>query len=149
MIAELDKLDQPARGESLCGYCRRPWFGLVAYCPYCGRKPSFTAVSQEPEDHPQSDEASFERPTPSQLHKKASTNLFETVAAAVGALLLFWMVAKFPAPKINEAASPSPQLPISTDIASSRRGDSAVPPPSSRPPCSVAHERAGLCKSQE
>lgn len=166
MIAEWDKLDQPAPGESLCGYCRRPWFGLVAYCPYCGRKPNFTTVSQEPDDRPQGDEALSERPPPSQLklNKKASTHLFETVVAGVAALLLFWMVAKLPAPKINEAAS-SPQLPISTsDIASSRRvpstsaaqvpviparTDGAVPPRSSRLPCSVAHERAGLCKSQE
>ena len=57
-VVQMDKLAQSARGESQCEFCGRPWFGLVAYCPYCGRKPSFTTINQEPDDRPQSDEAS-------------------------------------------------------------------------------------------
>ena len=45
-FAETHKLDQPARRENRCGSCGRPWFGLVAYCPYCGREPGFTKISQ-------------------------------------------------------------------------------------------------------
>jgi len=167
MNLQMTESAQPARGVSLCEFCRRPWFGLVAYCPYCGRKPScFTAISQEPDDCPQIEEAlaSGQRPTPSQLNKPALTLLFKTVVAGVSALLLFWMVVKLPAPRTNEAASP--QLPISTsNIASPMRGpstsaaqvpsiplrtDTAVPPQSNRRSlCSVANEAAGLCKSQE
>lgn len=173
MNVQTNKLAQSARGESVCGFCRRPWFGLVAYCPYCGRKPSFTTINQEPDDRPQSDEAvpisgkkspvERDRPTPSQLNKTALALLFKTVVAGVSALLLFWMVVKLPAPKTNEGASP--QLPISTSgIASPRLGpstsaaqvpsiprrtDTKVPPQSNRSLCSVANEAAGLCKSQE
>ena len=31
--------------------------GSVAYCPYCGREPSFATIDQEPDDRPQSDGA--------------------------------------------------------------------------------------------
>lgn len=55
MNAQMNQLPQSARGEILCRSCGRQWFGSVAYCPYCGRKPSFT--TQQPDDRPQSDKA--------------------------------------------------------------------------------------------
>jgi hypothetical protein len=54
----MNKLAQSARGENLCEFCGRLWFGPVAYCPYCGHKSSFTTISQEPDDRLQSGEAS-------------------------------------------------------------------------------------------
>jgi hypothetical protein len=175
------------RDERLCGYCRRPWFGWVAYCPYCGREASFATINQEPDDRPQGDEAvasrqgtlgtttgelpvfdknisvERDRPVPSQLSKTASALLFKILVAGVTALLLLWMMGKLLAPKPNEGASPHPPIATSgiapptrgpltsaTQVPSiPRRTESAVPPRSSKPPCSVAHEAAGLCISQE
>jgi len=45
---------QPQTGESkptkarrkACGACGRPWFGMVAFCPYCGRETS--QITEEP-----------------------------------------------------------------------------------------------------
>jgi hypothetical protein len=208
MNVQMNQLAQPARAETLCEFCGRPWFGLVAYCPYCGRKASFTMISPEPDDRLQMDEAlpsgqgtlrmpagelhrqaakpprkehretplqgvpilgetlpgERNRPTQSQLNKRAPALLLKTIVAGVAALLLFWMVFKLPAPKTNERASP--QLPIATsEIPSPRpapstsaapvpsipmRTDTAVPPQSNRRSlCSVANEAAGLCKSRE
>jgi hypothetical protein len=42
-------LDQPARVERQCGFCARPWFGMVAYCPYCGRMPGPAITDSKPE----------------------------------------------------------------------------------------------------
>ena len=50
-----NELAEPAPGESLCGHCGRRWFGLVAYCPYCGRQSSL--ATQDPGDHPDRKEA--------------------------------------------------------------------------------------------
>jgi hypothetical protein len=55
MNVQTNNLAQSARGESLCRFCGRQWFGSVAYCPYCGRKPGLT--TQEPDVRPQIDEA--------------------------------------------------------------------------------------------
>jgi hypothetical protein len=55
MNVQMNESPQPARGEILCTSCGRQWFGSVAYCPYCGRKPSFT--TQQPDDRPQGDKA--------------------------------------------------------------------------------------------
>jgi hypothetical protein len=210
MNVRMNQLARSARSESVvCEFCARPWFGLVAYCPYCGRKPScFTTMKQEPDDRLRIDEAlpsgqailgmpvgelpylevkpprqepretplqsvplsgetlpvKWDRPAPSQLNRTASTLLFKTVVAGVSALLVFWLLVKLPAPKPNEGTSA--QLPISTSgIASPGPGpstsaaqvpsiplptDNAVPARSNkRSLCSVAHETAGLCKSQE
>jgi len=46
----MDKTAQSTRGASLCEYCRRPWFGLVAYCPYCGHPTSVTTINQDSAD---------------------------------------------------------------------------------------------------
>jgi hypothetical protein len=95
------------------------------------------------------------KPAPSQLSKTALPVLFKTAVAGLSVLLLFWMLVKLAGPKTSEEASP--QLPISTSgIASPRPGPSTsaaqvpIPPqPNRRPLCSVVHETAGLCKSQE
>lgn len=57
MHVQLNKFTQSARGVTVCEFCARPWFGLVTYCPYCGRKPSVTTINQEPDDLLQSDAA--------------------------------------------------------------------------------------------
>ena len=57
MKVPIDKLVQSARGEILCEFCGRQWFGLVAYCPYCGRKPGFTVITQPADDRLQSDKS--------------------------------------------------------------------------------------------
>jgi hypothetical protein len=190
MNVRMHQLAQSARSESvLCEFCRRPWFGLVAYCPYCGRMSScFTTMNQQPDGHFQSDVAlangqaslgmpagqlqrqastdlpvEANRPAPSQFNKikSALPLLLKTAAAGITVLLLFWMVVKLPAPKTNERATP--QLPISTSgIASPNqrpptsaaqqpsiplRTDTPVPP-NRTTLCSLAHETAGLCKSQ-
>lgn len=105
-----------------------------------------------------------DRPAASRLNRAALTLLFKTVAAGLSALLLFWMVVKLLAPTTNEGAPPqlkisasgivSPGPAPSTSAAHvpsiPRRTGAAVPAPSSRRSlCSVAHETAGLCKSQE
>lgn len=161
----MNKWAQSARGENLCGYCLRPWFGLVAYCPYCGRKPSFVTISQEPDDLLQLDKAvasgqgTLEMPT----GELPWALLFKTVIAGVTALLLLWIVPKLLAPKTSEEASPPPPI-ASSGIASPAHGpltsaaqapsmpvrtERAAPPRSSKPPCSAAHQAAGLCISQE
>ena len=62
-VVPMNEPAQSARGgESACGSCGRPWFGLVAYCPYCGRKSSLTTIHREPDDRPPSDEASASGP---------------------------------------------------------------------------------------
>ncbi len=133
-------MNEPAQsaqgGESACGCCGRPWFGLVAYCPYCGRKSSLT-TNQKREHRPPSDKATASGPGTSQTQAgapqrqepnppskepggtppqgvpvPASTHRFKTVAAGVSVLLLLWMAVKLFAPGTNDAASP--QLPIST-----------------------------------
>lgn len=201
----MHELARSAGGQSLCESCGRLWFGSVAYCPYCGRKPNFRTIRQEPGDRPQSDEASAggrgtsmpagelhrqeakpprqaphgtplqgtpisgkdlrvdrHRAAPSQSKKKPSPLLFKALAAAVSALLLFWMVVKPLTPNSNEGAST--RLPISASGIVSRwmpstsaeqtsstplRTDTAGPPRSNRSLCSVANEKAGLCKSQQ
>jgi hypothetical protein len=58
MNVQMHQLAESARSESVvCEFCGRPWFGLVAYCPYCGRKASFTTISPDPDDRLQMDEA--------------------------------------------------------------------------------------------
>ena len=146
MSVQMNELARLVRVESLCGFCRRPWFGLVAYCPYCGRKPSFMTINRELDDRPPGVEilasgqgtlgmpagepipsknlpAERDRSSPAQLNKTALTLLFKTVVAGVSALLLVWMVVKPLAPRTNEVAPP--QLPISTSrIAPPRLGPS-------------------------
>lgn len=41
---------QATRGASACEFCARPWFGSVAYCPYCGCRPGFLTVNQDRND---------------------------------------------------------------------------------------------------
>ena len=57
MKVQMKELAQSARGERECGVCGQPLFGLVAYCPYCGRKHGFTRTNLERDDHPQNDKA--------------------------------------------------------------------------------------------
>ena len=179
-VVEIDKVARSsARGESQCRSCGRPWFGSVAYCPYCGRKPSFTTINQDPGDRIQGDAAVASGPATSgmpavELHRpqpisprkepRGTPLLFKALAAGVGVLLLLWVALKPPAPKTTEPASP--QLPISAPgIASPRpaaptsaaqvpsippRTGAAVPSkPIGRLLCSEANEAQGLCKSQE
>ena len=61
-VVPMNEPAQSARGESACDFCGRPWFGLVAYCPYCGRKSSLTTIHQEPDGRPPGDEASASDP---------------------------------------------------------------------------------------
>jgi len=158
---QTDNLAQPARVESRCEFCRRPWFGSVAYCPYCGRKPGFLTIIPEPDDRLPIDEPSSagpamlltpagkqhgqkaesadketrktplegvpvlgalrpgeqkgpaqKGPAPPQSDRKASTLLFKTAIAGVGALLLFWILVKSPSTTTSEKSSP--ELPVST-----------------------------------
>jgi len=44
-------LAQTPPGESLCEFCNRPWFGQVAYCPYCGRQAREAAHPKYREPH--------------------------------------------------------------------------------------------------
>lgn len=149
----MNRLAQPARGESLCESCRRPWFGSVAYCPYCGRKPSFTAISQQPAEQmlamPAQPAVEWDSPAPSQPDRTASTFLFKTVVAGVSALLLLWVAIELPATRANQKASP--QLAVSTSGIAAPvppRTETVAPPQPSRSPlCSAASEAAGLCKS--
>ena len=132
--------------ERVCGYCRRPWFGLVAYCPYCGRKPSLATANQELDERHQINEPLASDQRPSEI---PSTHLVQTVVAAVGALLLFWMVVKLPGSNTNDSASPQLRISNAAQVPStSLRTESAAPapPPKTRSLCSVASEAAGLCK---
>jgi hypothetical protein len=126
-----------ARGESQCEYCGRPWFGLVAYCPYCGRKPSFTTISKGPDDRVEGDaalageqstagmpagelqrqeakspagEPHRQEPKPPRKEPRATPLPFKALAAGVSVLLLSWMAVKLPAPKTTEVASPQPPI---------------------------------------
>jgi hypothetical protein len=150
--AHMNKFAQSARGENRCGSCDRPWFGLVAYCPYCGREPSFATSKQKPDERFQSDEPEKE---------PRGTLLFKAAVVGVGALLLLWMAETPPGPKTNEGASahtistsgiasPAVGRPTSGAQLTSiqPRTEIPVPPPSNRSLCSVASETAGLCKSQ-
>jgi hypothetical protein len=48
MNLQTNEWARSAQGESLCGSCSQPWFGSVAYCPYCG-KPSFASTNRQPD----------------------------------------------------------------------------------------------------
>ena len=37
MNVQTNELTRSAQGVSSCGFCSQPWFGSVAYCPYCGK----------------------------------------------------------------------------------------------------------------
>lgn len=164
---QMDSLARSLRGESFCGACGRPWFGSVAYCPYCGRKAGVTTINQVPRDQPR---AAVEprMPTPSKPRTTVSAFPFKAAVAGLAALLVLWMVVKLLVPMINKGAFPPalPRLPISVSEIASRlrehlptlpapgpadkpRTGTADPPASSRSLCSVANEKAGLCKSQD
>jgi hypothetical protein len=99
-VDQMNKLAQGVQSVSQCEFCGQPWFGLVAYCPYCGREPSFAKIDQEPDDRPLSDESDEPR------KKSRGSLLVKTAIAGVSALLLLWIVVKAPAPKSDEGASP-------------------------------------------
>ena len=142
-VVEIDKVARSsARAESKCEFCGRPWFGLVAYCPYCGRKASSKTINQGPGDRIQSDATldatlaskqvtsgmpagELHHPEPKSPPKepRGTPLRFKILAAGVSVLLLLWLALKPPAPKATEGASP--QLPISASgIASPRPGAS-------------------------
>jgi hypothetical protein len=128
-LAQMNKLAQAASIESQCAFCGRPWFGFVAYCPYCGREHSFTKIDQEPDESPRSDEPRTEPrgPLGEEPRKKPRKPLpVKAAIAAVSALLLLWIVVKAPAPKADEGASPHA---ISA---------SSIPSPGAGPPASAA-----------
>ena len=104
-VDQMNKLAQSVQSVSQCGFCGRPWFGLVAYCPYCGREPSFAKINQEPDDRPQSDERD-ESESDEPRKKPRGPLLVKTAIAGLSALLLLWIVVKAPAPKTDEGASP-------------------------------------------
>lgn len=56
MNAQTNELSRPAQGERLCAFCSQPWFGPVAYCPYCG-KPSVGSPHRQPNDRPHPEKA--------------------------------------------------------------------------------------------
>lgn len=164
----MNTLTQSPDADNLCEYCRRPWFGLVAFCPYCGREPRFGAVNRQPHGLPGSEVAIALRQENPGLPtgRTASPILFKTVIAGVVAgviaLVLVWVVAKLLASRTSEEASPyplapasaidsSPRIPLTSaaDASSVLRTERPVAPRSSRSPCSVAHQTAGLCTSQE
>jgi hypothetical protein len=174
-VDQMNKLAQGVQSVSQCGFCGRPWFGLVAYCPYCGREPSFAKINQEPDDRPQSDERDESESESDEPRKKPRGPLLvKTAIAGLSALLLLWIVVKAPAPKTDEGASPhaiatsrmgagpstsAAQVP-SAQVPSVKappvqapsvppRTDTTVAPPSNNSLCSVASETAGLCKSQQ
>jgi hypothetical protein len=90
------KLAEPAPPESLCESCGRRWFGLVAYCPYCGRQSSF--ATQEPGNRPVTDGV---------FTSAALALVFIPVVVVVIAVLLFWIGAKLLAPGTKQEAAPS------------------------------------------
>jgi len=99
---------------------------------------------------PAGEPVEWDRPTPSQLNRTASTLLFKTVAAGVSALLLLWVVVNLPAPRTNEGASLQPSSSAAQAPSIPPRTETVAPPQSNRSSqCSAAHEAAGLCKSQK
>jgi len=68
-----------AQGQSLCGFCSQPWFGPVAFCPYCG-KPSVASTHRRTDKLPQGEKAvaggpgSFAMPT-GELHRREDESL--------------------------------------------------------------------------
>lgn len=142
-LVEMTNLDRSARAASLCEFCGRPWFGVVAYCPYCGRSPG---SGQEVLGLIAGEMQTLDR---SQVEKKAFSLSLRIFAAAASALLLLWMVAKPPMPESAPPASAAPAVPAAPAVSISPRLDTAVAPPSSRSLCSVAHEKAGLCHLQK
>jgi hypothetical protein len=203
MNIQMNQLAQSARDESLCESCGRRWFGLVAYCPYCGRKPRLTTEApgalprsddvfageqgtlglpdggplwQDPESPRNEPNATVgptvgatvpvqrDSPAASQSSKPSWMLLFTTIlVAGISAVLLVWMLVKLPVPNTNEQTSPPLATPSSGTTAPRQgpptraaqappippRTDTAVPARPKRSPCSVAHEAAGLCKSQD
>lgn len=154
MNVELNELTQLARVESLCGHCQRPWFGVVAYCPYCGSPQGGEAVASRRGALGIAPMA-VERDTPTPgLNKSASTLLVQAVIAGVTALLLVWMVVRLVSPPTDAGAPP--RLPMAGSLTSATPmpvvpaiAERAAPPRSATSPCSAGHEAAGLCKSQE
>jgi hypothetical protein len=160
----MNDLIQPRDAGNLCAYCRRPWFGLVAFCPFCGREPRFRAVDRQPFGTSGSDVATTLRLESPNLPtaRTASPLFFRTVAAGLIASVLVWMVAWLLASGTGREASPYPPAPTeaiafprpialtsAAEASSVPRTERPVLPRSGRWPCSAAHHRAGLCTSQE
>lgn len=144
-----------ARGPIACEFCARPWFGLVAYCPYCGRKPSFTMINQESDDLLQrshreeaappadvpgegpprgvplaADDPPMERANPvgSRRGKKSPRLLFTAAIVGASALLVLWSGAKLLAPSASVGQVPStPQHPSAELSSSPSRTATPVP----------------------
>jgi hypothetical protein len=121
-LSNLDAMvAESARGESQCIFCHRPWFGLVAYCPYCGRRISFRTNSQAPDYRPPREVASEreslrmqvgelpvepDRPArPLGKTTAALTLLFKAIVVGVSALLVLWIGLELLASKSDETSS--------------------------------------------
>jgi hypothetical protein len=155
---------QSARGESQCIFCHRPWFGLVAYCPYCGRRISFRTISQGPDYRPprevaseredlrrQAGELPVEPDRPARPLSKttpALTLLLKTVVVGVSALLMLWIGIELLASRTNETSSAQKPI-LNSDIAfsprwgpstssSSAQASSVAQVPSGPPPANAA-----------
>ena len=138
--------------DTSCGYCRRPWFGVVDYCPYCGRKPAFVIAMPAGRLPVISETIEFEQDSTAtpQLGKTASPLLFKALSAGVIALMLLWMVVKLFASGTGEEASPTPPAPaLAIAPAAVLRTENPVPLRPGKSPCSAAHQAAGLCTSQK
>lgn len=160
----MNNLTQSPDADNLCAYCRRPWFGLVAFCPFCGRKPRFRAVDRQPYGLSGRDVTTAPRQEGPDLPaaRTVSPLVFRTVIAGLVALGLLWMVVWILATGTNREASPHPPGPTAAiasprpialtsaaEASSGQRTERPVLPRSRWSPCSVAHQRAGLCTSQE
>jgi hypothetical protein len=132
-------------GEIQCGYCRRPWFGPVDFCPYCGRTPSF-AVRMRMEHAPVLEQnIAVERDVtgPVPPSPAASPLLSKLVPAGVIALVLLWGVVQLLSLHTGEEASNHVPAATATLAVAQPR----APPQTSTSPCSAAHQAAGLCTS--
>lgn len=141
---QMDPVTEPVHSGSPCAFCGRPWFGRVAYCPYCGRQPGARPAGPR---HAVAMPAPNAR-TPLQRNRKSSALLLKTVLALVGALLVLWVALKPLAPRTGQEAAPAPVI-ATPAPAIPPRAAAAAPPRSNRSLCSEASEAVGLCKSQE
>lgn len=141
---QTDPVTEPVRSGSPCAFCGRPWFGRVAYCPYCGRKPGARPAGPRQALATPAPNAT----TPLRRDGKGSAFLVKTVLALVGALLVLWVALKPLAPSTGQKAAPAPAI-ATPAPAIPPRAAAAAPPKSNRSLCSQASEAVGLCKSQE
>lgn len=165
------------RAKANCGACGQPWFGDVAYCPYCGHDASAPAPRAPVPRAPAIASSTAQKPPSA---RRWTSWWKPMAAAAVMAVVVIGVQelsitrdrpdvpvaipANVRAPAKADVAATAPAVPAHTRSPSQAQAPAAEPPPRAdrnpAPPqapatpaapsslCSAANHAAGLCNPQ-